>query len=62
MRHVDLDAMARVVGFGEVAVTPPAKEKDSNSEWKIVLLTSVLSAATTILIDEIIQSIRGKRR
>jgi prepilin signal peptidase PulO-like enzyme (type II secretory pathway) len=50
---------APAVGFGNAALIAPAV---ATSPWKVALVTSVVSAATGWVIEEVAQATRRKRR
>ena len=55
---------SRVVGFGDEEIRAPEAPRVSvgPSPWRVALVTTVLSAATGWIIDEVVRVIRGKKR
>jgi hypothetical protein len=59
-----LSNRSRVVGFGQEEILAPtaATAVAATSPWRIALVTTVLSAATGWVIDEVVRVIRGKKK
>jgi tetrahydromethanopterin S-methyltransferase subunit C len=51
-----------VVGFGQVEVVAPAAVAATSPAWGTVLATSVVSAITGLVVEEVVRSVRKKRR
>ena len=55
---------SRVVGFGDEEIRTPETSHTvaGPSPWRVALVTTVLGAATSWVIDEVVRIIRGKKK